>query len=261
MRKYLRPSISVIMNCRNGQNYLDQSIKSIIDQTYNNWELIFFDNRSIDNSKKILKFYKDKRIRYFKSKKVLNLYDARNQAIKKAKGKYITFLDTDDIWLKNKLKKQIKFFHRDRSLRILHSNFYHFYQSSEKKVLRYKKKFKSGYITDQLLKSYSIGILTVMLRKDVFKFLRFKSNYNIIGDFDFFINLSRKFKIFYIHEPLAIYRDHQQNFSKKNIKIFIKELKYWLIKNKKKFESFDLSQIKKNILKLRIKYFLSFLGV
>ena len=101
--KNSKPFVSIIMNCYNGEKYLKKSIQSVINQTYKNWELIFWDNQSIDKSKQILESFSDKRIRYFKSKKFRSLYDARNFAIKKANGKYICFLDTDDWWFKKKL--------------------------------------------------------------------------------------------------------------------------------------------------------------
>jgi len=63
------PLVSIIMNCHNGEKFLKESIQSIISQKYKNWELIFWDNKSTDGSAKILKSFKDKRIRYFKSKK------------------------------------------------------------------------------------------------------------------------------------------------------------------------------------------------
>ena len=64
-----KPLVSIIMNCYNGEKYLKHSIKSIINQKYVNWELIFWDNKSTDNSAKILKKFKDKRIKYFYAKK------------------------------------------------------------------------------------------------------------------------------------------------------------------------------------------------
>ena len=73
------------MNCYNGEKYLRKSIKSILKQSYNNWELIFFDNKSSDKSKKIFSEFTDKRFKYFYSNKYLKLYKARNAAIKKAK--------------------------------------------------------------------------------------------------------------------------------------------------------------------------------
>ena len=99
------PLVSIILNCHNAEKFLKKSISSVINQKYINWELIIFDNCSNDNTKKeVLKFIKNKKIRYFRSNKILyNLYNARNLAIKKAKGSLITFLDADDWWLKDKL--------------------------------------------------------------------------------------------------------------------------------------------------------------
>ena len=109
-----KPLISVIMNCYDGEKYLKKSIQSLKKQTYSNWELIFWDNVSKDNSKKIFDRLKDKRFFYFRSKKFLNLYDARNQAIKKSKGKYVCFLDVDDLWKKSKLRKQVDFMNKNK---------------------------------------------------------------------------------------------------------------------------------------------------
>ena len=118
-----KPLVSIIMNCYNGEKYLKESIKSIINQTYKNWELIFWDNCSTDNSKKITKKFKDNRIYYYKSKQFVNLYEARNLALKKCKGKYISFLDTDDKWKPNKLYKQISFFKKNKNIKMLYSNY------------------------------------------------------------------------------------------------------------------------------------------
>ena len=69
IKKNKTPLISILMNCHNGEKYLVHSVRSILQQTYRNWELVFFDNVSNDNSKKIIKSFKDKRIRIFSSKK------------------------------------------------------------------------------------------------------------------------------------------------------------------------------------------------
>ena len=104
--------VSIIMNCHNGEKFINRSIRSILKQKYQNFEIIFYDNFSNDNTRKIIKQYKDKRINYYKSNKRLKLYDARNKAIKKSKGEYITFLDVDDEWHKEKLKYQIEQFYK-----------------------------------------------------------------------------------------------------------------------------------------------------
>ena len=75
------PLVTVIMNCYNGEKYLRKALSSIINQTYKNWELIFWDNFSEDDSKKIIAKFSDKRIKYFKSTKFNRLYKSRNLAI------------------------------------------------------------------------------------------------------------------------------------------------------------------------------------
>jgi glycosyltransferase involved in cell wall biosynthesis len=256
------PLVSIIMNCHNGEKYLNTSIKSILSQSYNNWELIFWDNNSQDNSKKILLKYKDKRIKYFKSKKLLKLYHARNLAVNKAKGKYISFLDVDDYWSKNKLKKQVSFFSKNQNYKILYSNFY---VIDKKKKIKKKKVsinyLPSGAITQKIIDNYKVGILTVMLNKSLFKKIKFKNTYSIIGDFDLIVRLSLKFKIGCIQEPLAYYRVHNSNFSR-NYKLHIEELIDWLKKNRSIMQknSFILNSIRKQIGVLMLKNYIKLLG-
>ena len=95
------------MNCHNGEKYLNKSLTSVISQSYKNWELIFWNNKSTDKSEKIFKSFRDPRFKYFKSNYYQKLYKARNSAIKKCKGKYIAFIDTDDWWLKKKFKNKL----------------------------------------------------------------------------------------------------------------------------------------------------------
>ena len=128
------PLVSIIMNCHNGEKYLKESLKSLFNQSYKNWELVFFDNNSNDNSGKILKSFKDKRIRFFSSKKKLNLYHARNLAIKKTKGHYVCFLDIDDLYHKDKLKLQINFLKKNREFKIIYSNYTVLDEIKKKKI-------------------------------------------------------------------------------------------------------------------------------
>ena len=100
------PKVSIIMNCLNGEQYLKQAMDSVFKQTYDDWEAIFFDNTSTDNSAAIAKSYGE-RVRYFKSQTTYPLGKARNLAINETKGEFIAFLDCDDIWLPQKLEKQV----------------------------------------------------------------------------------------------------------------------------------------------------------
>ena len=101
----------------------------------------------------------------------------------------------------------------------------------KKKYLTFKH-LPYGNITKKLLKSYTIGILTVCIDKSIFKDYKFDKRLNILGDFDFFINLSKTFEIGCIQEPLAFYRVHEQNYSTIKIKTYIDELKNWIDENK-----------------------------
>ena len=223
------PLVSIIVNCYNGEKYLKKALQSILDQTYQNWEVILWDNKSSDNSKKIFLDYKEKRFKYFFSGNHTPLYKARNQAIESSQGEIIAFLDTDDWWDKYKLEKQVVFF-KDNSVGLVYSNCNLFYEDSKKIKLFKKKRLNSGYITKQLFKSYDVGILTILIRKSAYNdILGFNNKYNIIGDFDLVIRLSSNWKFQCVQEPLAYYRIHSQNFSSNSGSLEIDELEDWLL--------------------------------
>ena len=121
--KIIKKKVSIIVNCHNGQKYLSKCIQSIFLQKYTNWEIIFYDNCSDDDSLNIVKSFKSKKIRIFKSKKKIKLYSARNAAISKATGEFIAFLDTDDYWMKNKILDQLKILN-NRKVFISYTNFW-----------------------------------------------------------------------------------------------------------------------------------------
>ena len=224
-----QPLVSVIMNCYNGETYLFESIKSVLSQTYENWELIFWDNLSTDKSKEILEGFSDKRIKYFKADHFSTLYEARNLAIKKSTGQFISFLDVDDWWVPEKLEVQIKCF-ENSEVGLVYSKYFVYNEKNKKKKLITNKELPQGYITKQLLEDYTMGIITVIFRKELLKIfnLNFNPRYNIIGDFDFNIKLSQKVKCSCIQKPLAFYRVHGENYSLKNLNEEIQELEHWI---------------------------------
>lgn len=246
------------MNCYNGEKYLTTSVRSILNQSYKKLELIFWDNCSTDKSSKIIKKFKDKRIKYFRGNKFLNLFEARNLAIQKAKGKFVTFLDTDDWWKKDKLIKQlIEFEKNEKKIGLVYSNFY-VYRNKKSKNIFSKKKLPTGKITQNLLNNFYVGLLTIFTKRSIFFKEKFNKRLNIIGDFDFIIRVSKKYNISCVQEPLAYYRIHKNNYSFNNLKLHISELKYWLKNNEISLKKNNLS-IKNQyfqLYKLRIKYIL-----
>ena len=100
---------SVIMNCFNGEEYLSEALDSVLEQTYDNWELVFWDNLSTDRSSNIFHSIDDSRFYYFLAEDHTNLGQARAEAWNKAKGEFVAILDVDDIWLPDKLNFQVKY--------------------------------------------------------------------------------------------------------------------------------------------------------
>lgn len=104
--------VSVIMPSWNTSNFIAESIQSVIDQTYENWELIIVDDCSTDNTDEVVAKFKDKRIRYFKNEKNSGAALSRNRALREARGEWISFLDSDDLWNSDKLEHQINFMNK-----------------------------------------------------------------------------------------------------------------------------------------------------
>lgn len=101
--------VSIIMPNYNCAKFIKATIESVINQTYSNWEILFVDDCSTDNSIEIVKNFNDDRIQIFCNEKNSGAAVSRNKALREAKGRWIAFLDSDDVWVKDKLEKQIKF--------------------------------------------------------------------------------------------------------------------------------------------------------
>lgn len=225
------PLISIIVNCYNGEKYLSQALNSVLKQTYKNWELIFWDNKSTDNSKKILNLFKENRFKYFYALKHTNLYEARNLAIEKASGEFIAFLDVDDWWVENKLETQIPYF-KKLNVGLVYSNCWIVDErSNKKKIYKYKKKkLPTGKIFYNLLEEYIISLPTIIVRKKIFENYKnlFDHRYHIIGDFDFCIRLSLDWKIECHQIPTAFNRIHGENESIINYSMQTSEFEKWI---------------------------------
>jgi len=224
------------MNCYNGEKYLNKAIDSIISQTYKNWEIVFWDNKSNDKTFKIFNEYKnkDKRLKYFLASNHSSiLYEARNHALKEAKADFIAFLDVDDWWLPTKLEKQIPLF-KDNQVGLVYGNCYIFFEKKNKKKIYRNKTLPTGKILNELLKDYVIASPTYVLRKKALQNLNynFDDNYHIIGDFDLNTRLASKWKIECVQSPVAYVRVHGKNESLLKKQTEINELKLWYNKMK-----------------------------
>ena len=101
--------VSIIMPSYNTAPYIGETIQSVLNQTYQNWEIIIMDDCSTDNTDEVVASIKDERIKYFHNEKNSGAAVSRNRALREAQGRWIAFLDSDDIWMPEKLEKQISF--------------------------------------------------------------------------------------------------------------------------------------------------------
>jgi glycosyltransferase involved in cell wall biosynthesis len=224
------PLVSVIMNCYNCEAFLSEAIESVLNQTYKNFEIIFWDNNSTDNSSIIYNRYqnRDNRLKYFLSNTNTMLGEARNLAIEKASGEWIAFLDCDDIWLPEKIEKQIKLFNitNNPNVNLIYGQSLIFNDSrvvsnSEwfKKSLKYKDKFllkklPEGQIFDKLIFVNFIPLLTAIVKKSsIEKVGKINTEYNLAEDYELFLKISLTGEALALNEIISLYRVHNLNTS------------------------------------------------
>lgn len=215
--------VSIIINCLNGEKYLESAIDSAYRQTYKNWEIIFWDNASTDNSSKIAKSYDD-RLKYYRGEEILPLGAARNEAVKRAKGEFIAFLDSDDLWKKNKLYKQIPLF-KDEDVGLVHcDNSYMKDGKIRGKSTFFKWKPPSGYVFRDLLKNYFLGMDNTIIRKVVLDEVGlFNETFTVCEEKDLFLRIAKEYKVEFVDEVLDIARMHSEQTTALNFELFFEE--------------------------------------
>lgn len=203
-----QPLVSVIMPAYNCEQYIAQSIQSIINQTYKNWELVVVDDQSSDNTVSVINQFDDERIQLIQLEKNSGAAIARNTAIEAAKGDFLAFLDSDDLWHAQKLEKQLIF---------MQGNDYDF------TCTQYANMNESGKLIDITLNhkeldydgllKYGPGNSTVMYNaKKLGKF--YIPNIRKRNDFVMWLKVIKDAKTLYgLQEPLTYYRVRENSLS------------------------------------------------
>ena len=210
----IKPLVSIIVNCYNGEKYLQDAINSIYAQSYQNWEIIFWDNNSSDNSAEIA-LSCDRKLRYYKSQFTTPLGKARTQAVSKAKGEYLAFLDCDDLWHTKKIEKQIvEILNRnDVGLIYCKTNII----SGDGEVISKYSKQKSliqGDIFEELAKHNFIPFVSALIPLRIYyECGGFPDSYENATDYCLFLSIANKYKVLAIQEPYCDYRLHSNNLS------------------------------------------------
>ena len=210
--------VSIIMPSYNTASFIADSIKSVLEQTYINWELIIVDDCSTDNTDEIVATFKDHRIRYFKNEKNSGAAVSRNKALREANGDYVAFLDSDDLWLPDKLEKQMAF---------MTNNGYCFSYTCYERIDEASKELNilcSGpkVITKRKMYHYCYpGCLTVIYKRKGLEDLQIndiKKN----NDYAMWLMVCKKYNCYLLNENLAKYRVRKKSISHDSISKKIK---------------------------------------
>lgn len=212
--------VSIITPVYNSEKYIEECIKSVINQSYKNIEMIIIDDGSTDNSKNIIEKYTESFpfIKYIKCNKNNGVWAARNIGIEKAKGRFISFLDADDLYKKNKIENQINF--------MLNNNYsftYTAYDLINENSTSLNKVINAKEYEDynRLLKGNDIGCLTVMIdRLKIETPIRFENNHH--EDFILWLKILKNNVVAYgLDEILSSYRKSNSSVSHNKIKAAI----------------------------------------
>lgn len=205
--------ISIIIPVYNVESYIDETINSVLNQTYSNWELICIDDCSTDNSYMLLQNYenKDPRIKILKNEYNQGPSKTRNKGVQLAKGRYITFLDSDDIWNQNKLFKQYTF---------MKENHYEFTFTSYNlmkfngELLNKEVHVPTKIDYNGLLKNTVISTITVMISSDLKEKIVMPENISNGEDMAAWLNVLKNIKYAYgLDEVLSSYRQVNNSLS------------------------------------------------
>ena len=185
--------VSIVIPYYQCKDYIFQSVNSVINQTYKKWELIIVDDENSNASKYLLNQIKGnhKNIKIFSTKTNAGVGFARNLGVKKSKGKFIAFLDSDDFWLKTKIQKQVIFLKKNNA-DICYTGYSALYNN--KIIYRPKTPLFLNYFN--FLKECPICCSSVLIKKEVLKNFKFK-DYKNKEDYELWLRISKKKKNFH----------------------------------------------------------------
>ncbi len=260
------PLVSVIVTTFNRKEMLKETILSILNQTYSNFELIVVDNFSDYDFFNFIKSFEDSRLKPFQNKNNGIIAINRNFGLKLCKGDFIAFCDDDDLWYPNNLQSKIDLFIDDHSIGMITSKESIINELGENNgKTTHKWIIKDHFITfkDLFFKNTASTSAAIIRKKCLNEIGYFNEsiNLNTVEDFDYWLRIAKKFKIFYLNKILGACRVHSKNVSyiddtqRLNHYLLIKNL---LLEKNKKISLF-YSDAKYHIVKLKIKLILFYL--
>ena len=229
--KESHPLVSIIMTCFNNCDTLKDSVSSIINQSYQNWELIFVDDGSTDQSLKIINQVSDRRIKIFSLGKNYGRGISYQKGLDNAKGKFIMFLDSDDWWYSNKIIKQIQYLKNNDDIMFVGTGLITT-KNYKPLGIRCNKQFSN--IKQKKIKDPNLAFATVCIRNSIIGKYSFDKNLKVAQDLDFLRTLCINEKHSNLKDILYVYNE-SSNFNWKKMKNALKNTKIGLKKYKKIF--------------------------
>jgi glycosyltransferase involved in cell wall biosynthesis len=209
----LSPEVSVIIITKNRAHYVSSAIKSVLKQTFKDFELLVVDAASTDNTKEVVCEFHDRRVRYIHEDRDRGVSASRNVGINLSKGEFIAFLDDDDLWMSTKLEKQVDIIRKNpligfvsTGIRVLNEN---------KKIVKFGIPRAKDNIFPKILIRNMIGNCSaVLVRRRCFeKVGLFDENLHAAEDFDMWIRLAKYYQFDCVQEYLLVTRKHSKSIS------------------------------------------------
>tara|TARA_Y100000590_G_scaffold175838_1_gene200921 strand:- start:3503 stop:4279 length:777 start_codon:yes stop_codon:yes gene_type:complete len=229
--------VDVILPNYNKSTFLKEAIDSVVNQSFRKFHLYIIDDNSTDNSIRIINNYsKLENITIIKLNKNMGPSFCRNYGMRVSKSKYISFIDSDDTWMKEKLEKQIYFMEKE-NLSFTYTDYIPFFEKEGKKQFKKRTSLKDSFNFDTFTKNSSINTTTMVIRRSILKNIRFR-NIKLCEDYLFKCNLLKKNKTAKkLNENTAFYRILEKSRSSKRI-----ENIYWLWYINKTYNGFNFIQ-------------------
>ena len=202
--------VSIIMPSYNTGRFISETIESVLAQSYSNWELIIVDDCSTDNTDEVIEDYiSDDRIKYIKNDKNSGAAISRNRALREAKGNWIAFLDSDDLWEPDKLQKQISFMKENG----YYYSYTNYIEIDEESIPNGKSVTGPKCVTKQGMYNYCwMGCLTVMYDAEAVGLIQIE-NIKKNNDYAMWLKVCKKANCYLLNENLARYRKRSGSIS------------------------------------------------
>lgn len=229
------PRVSINLCCYNSEKYLEETLQSIFAQTYTDWELVIVNDGSTDSTEEIIRrsMKNGRRIIYHYQANA-GLGNARNKAAELSSGDFIALIDHDDLWIPNKLERQIRLFEENPELGLVYCDGY-LIDASGTTVLRHSNKYPpaQGYIFDRLVRCSFIPPVSAVIKRNAFDAVGPFPDFRTAEEFALFLKITYRYPVDYVDEPLYKYRLHPESLTQTGTREryhqeLIEIRKYWM---------------------------------